>query len=37
MWTDDRVFFDKYEGFITTKLGPKATDEELEKVRKLFL
>ncbi|MBS1551572.1 MAG: HIT domain-containing protein [Bacteroidetes bacterium] len=37
MWTEEKVFFDKYKGYITTILGPKADDEELEKVRKLFL
>jgi diadenosine tetraphosphate (Ap4A) HIT family hydrolase len=26
------VFFDKYPGYITTLLGPKATSEELKKV-----
>jgi diadenosine tetraphosphate (Ap4A) HIT family hydrolase len=37
MWSDENVFFEKYKGFITTKTGPKATDEELSNVRDLFL
>lgn len=37
MWTEEKIFFDKYKGYITTMLGPKATDDELEQVRKLFI
>jgi len=36
-WADKKVFFDKYEGYISTQLGPKADPAELaalaEKLR----
>ncbi len=35
--TDEKVFFDNYKGYITTILGPKATADELEQLRRLFL
>jgi diadenosine tetraphosphate (Ap4A) HIT family hydrolase len=31
-WTPERMFFDKYPGYITTHLGPKSSAEELQKV-----
>lgn len=31
-WAEDRIYFEKYDGYISTKLGPDATMEELEKV-----
>lgn len=37
MLTEEKIFFDKYKGYITTMLGPKATEDELEQVRKLFI
>jgi len=37
MLTEEKIFFDKYKGYITTILGPKATEDELEQVRKLFI
>ncbi|MFW6110193.1 MAG: HIT family protein [Patescibacteria group bacterium] len=30
MWSEDRVYFDKYPGYVTTKLGPEAEQDELE-------
>jgi histidine triad (HIT) family protein len=30
----DKVYFEKYEGYISTQLGPQKTQEELEKVAK---
>ena len=36
VWADKRVFFDKYEGYLTTLLGPKANEQELEKIAKLI-
>jgi diadenosine tetraphosphate (Ap4A) HIT family hydrolase len=33
-WAKDRVFFDKYEGYISTQLGPQANIEELNKLAK---
>jgi len=36
MIPEENIFFDKYKGFITTQLGPKAADEELAKVRELL-
>ena len=32
MGTDETVYFDKYEGYISTKLGPKADMEELKRL-----
>ena len=32
MWADKRVFYDKYPGFIDTRLGPKASSEKLAKL-----
>ena len=32
MWAKDKVYFDKYEGYISTQLGPAKTIEELKKV-----
>jgi len=40
IWADEKVFFDKYEGYVTTKLGPRMDDEKLkmiaEKIRNAF-
>jgi len=32
MWAKDRVYFEKYQGYISTQLGPKADIEELKKI-----
>jgi diadenosine tetraphosphate (Ap4A) HIT family hydrolase len=32
MWAEKKVFFEKYEGFISTQLGPKADADELNKL-----
>lgn len=32
MWIKDRVYFENYPGYITTKLGPDADFEELRKL-----
>ncbi len=32
MWARDRVYFDKYEGYITTQLGPKKELAELKQL-----
>ena len=32
MWARDKVYFDKYEGYISTQLGPQADPEELNKL-----
>lgn len=32
MWAEKKVFFDKYEGYISTQLGPKAEDSKLKKI-----
>lgn len=34
MWASEKVFFEKYEGFITTQQGPRADDKELEQLAK---
>ncbi len=33
---NNKVFFEKYDGYLTTLLGPKASDESLEELQKLF-
>ena len=30
--SEDTIYFDKYPGYMTTKLGPKASPEELEEL-----
>lgn len=32
----ETVFFKEYQGYITTQLGPKASNEELTRLRDLF-
>ena len=32
MWAPDKIYFEKYEGYISTQTGPKKTTEELQKV-----
>lgn len=32
IWAKDRIFFEKYEGYISTQLGPQKSIEELKKV-----
>jgi len=34
MWASEKVFFEKYEGYITTQQGPRADDKELEQLAK---
>ena len=34
MWGTDRVFFDKYNGYITTQLGPETTTEQRVEILK---
>ena len=34
IWSKDRVYFEKYEGYISTQLGPKKSTEELKKIAK---
>lgn len=36
MWAKDRVYFDKYEGYISTQLGPQQSLEELKKMAELI-
>ena len=31
-WAKDKVYFEKYEGYISTQLGPKADISELKKL-----
>ena len=33
-WAKERVFFDKYEGYISTQLGPNVDISELKKLAK---
>lgn len=32
MWPKDRIYFDTYEGYISTQLGPEADLDELKKI-----
>lgn len=32
MWASEKKFFEKYQGYITTQLGPKAEDRELQEL-----
>jgi len=32
IWAKEKVFFEKYEGYISTQLGPKADISELKKL-----
>ena len=34
IWADKKVFFEKYEGYITTLIGERADDKELAKLAK---
>jgi len=36
-WAKERVFFEKYEGYISTQLGPKKSIEELKETAKKIL
>jgi len=36
MWAKDERYFDKYEGYLSTVLGPKANDKELAALAKKF-
>ncbi len=37
MWAKDKVYFNKYDGYISTQLGPKKTGEELNIVAQKIL
>jgi len=32
MWASQKIFFEKYEGYLSTQLGPKADPAELKKL-----
>lgn len=32
MWAKDKVYFEKYEGYLSTQLGPQANLDELKKL-----
>ena len=34
---DETIYFEKYPGYVTTLVGPKAKDEELKKLQKKFM
>ncbi len=34
IWAEEKVYFDKYQGYLTTQIGPKKTQAELKKVAK---
>lgn len=33
-WAPDKIFFEKYSGYISTQLGPRADDNKLAKLAK---
>lgn len=32
MWSKDKVYFEKYKGYLSTQIGPKKDKEELNKI-----
>ena len=34
MWAEDKVFFEKYKGYLSTQLGPKIDMVELKRLAK---
>ncbi|MFZ4591850.1 MAG: HIT family protein, partial [Ignavibacteria bacterium] len=36
MMPEGSVFFEKYEGYLSTRLGPKADDAEMKEIKGLF-
>jgi diadenosine tetraphosphate (Ap4A) HIT family hydrolase len=34
IWAPEKIFFENYKGYITTQLGPRADDKELEELAK---
>ena len=36
-WAKEKIFFEEYEGYISTQLGPEKSIEELNKINKLKL
>jgi diadenosine tetraphosphate (Ap4A) HIT family hydrolase len=32
MWAKERVYFEKYEGYLSTQIGPQKTIEELKEI-----
>lgn len=34
IWAPEKIFFEKYKGYVTTQLGPKADSKELEEIAK---
>ncbi len=36
-WIKEEVYFKRYEGYITTKIGPRAKDETLEKLKNMIV
>lgn len=37
MWAKDKIYFDNYEGYISTQTGPQKSAEELKKVAEEIL
>lgn len=36
VWNDNKVFLEKYNGYITTLMGPEAKQEDLDKLSKII-
>lgn len=36
-WAKDRIFFDKYQGYISTQMGERASDEDLKDLSELLV
>jgi diadenosine tetraphosphate (Ap4A) HIT family hydrolase len=36
VWAGEKVFFDKYQGYLTTQIGPQADLKKMEKLAKII-
>lgn len=37
MWAKNKIYFNKYEGYVTTLTGPKASDRTLRKIQEKII
>jgi len=37
MWAKDKIYFERYDGYISTQLGPEKSIEEREKIAKKII
>jgi hypothetical protein len=31
-WAKEKIYFDRYRGFVSTQIGPQKSSEELKKI-----